>query len=404
MLVDPVENQATHLLVDVVDEEGPVDPDDVRARLLGREHLWIGHRPEHVRDRRREGPEWCQRPLPRFGVACPGHQGHQPGSAVLVGRDERHRRDLHDIGDRRELVGSRLRGGHEPGDHLRRGRQEEHAPDDRRQLVQPVLEARHHPEVAATAANRPEQVGLVLRVGAHQLAVGGDHIGRQDVVDGQAELAGEEADAATHGDAADPHRARVAEPDHETVRAERGRKLAGGQSRLCPDGPARNVDVETLHRRQIEHDAAVARPESDPTVPAAANRELQASVPCEVDRTDDVRIRLGADDHRGTRVLSVDDDPRLVVLGVVRSDDLSGQLAAQVIDRDRSGGGGLVHRASPRLGVVGKPAVRVVLPCGPIPRSEFIADRNGLRDSLHIITVCNDYRKQRRPGRAPGKP
>jgi hypothetical protein len=83
--------------------------------------------------------------------------------------------------------------------------------------VQPVLEAGGHPEVAAAAADRPEQVGVVLVVGPQQPAVGGDEVGGQQVVDGQAVLADQVADAAAKGDAADADRAGVAEPGRQPI-------------------------------------------------------------------------------------------------------------------------------------------------------------------------------------------
>ena len=50
-----------------------------------------------------------------------------------------------------------------PGDRLGRRRQDEHPADDRRQLVQPELEPGRDAEVAAAAADRPEQVRVRAR-------------------------------------------------------------------------------------------------------------------------------------------------------------------------------------------------------------------------------------------------
>ena len=49
-------------------------------------------------------------------------------------------------------------------------------------------------EVAAAAADRPEQVGVGLGVGADELAVGGHDVGREQVVDRQAVRADQEPD------------------------------------------------------------------------------------------------------------------------------------------------------------------------------------------------------------------
>ena len=66
------------------------------------------------------------------------------------------------------------------------------------------MEARDHAEVAPTAADRPEEVGVVLGVDTVGLAVGGDQVGRQQAVDGEAVLPGEEPDSAPEGDPTDP--------------------------------------------------------------------------------------------------------------------------------------------------------------------------------------------------------
>jgi hypothetical protein len=123
----------------------------------------------------------------------------------------------HAVGDGRQLLGGGLGLGDEPGDHLRAGRQQQHATHDGGQRVQPEPEPGGHPEVAATTPDRPEQVGMVLGVHLQQLAVGGDQLGGQQVVDGQAVLSDQVADPAAQGDPADPHRAGVAEPGRQPI-------------------------------------------------------------------------------------------------------------------------------------------------------------------------------------------
>ncbi len=61
--------------------------------------------------------------------------------------------------------------------------------------------------------------GWRLGVDVQQLAVGGDDVGGEQVVDRQAVLAHEVADAAAEREAADADRAGVAEADREAVRA-----------------------------------------------------------------------------------------------------------------------------------------------------------------------------------------
>jgi hypothetical protein len=57
----------------------------------------------------------------------------------------------------------------------------------------------------------------VVGVDAQELAVGGDQLGGQQVIDGQAVLSDQVADAAAQGDPADADRAGVAEPGRQPV-------------------------------------------------------------------------------------------------------------------------------------------------------------------------------------------
>ena len=82
--------------------------------------------------------------------------------AVMLLGHERHRRRGHHVGDRRQLVRRGLRLGDEGGDHVRRRRQHEHPADDRADRVQAELEPGGDAEVAAAAADRPEQVRMGL--------------------------------------------------------------------------------------------------------------------------------------------------------------------------------------------------------------------------------------------------
>ena len=105
----------------------------------------------------------------------------------------------------------------EPGDRVRRRRQDSIPPTIAADAREPEPEAGHDAEVAAAAADRPEEVGLVVGVDARAPAVGGHDLGGEQVVDRQAVLAHEIADAAAERDAADADRAGVAEADGEAM-------------------------------------------------------------------------------------------------------------------------------------------------------------------------------------------
>ena len=87
--------------------------------------------------------------------------------------------------------------------------------------MEPEPEPGGDAEVAAPAADRPEEVGMRLVVDLEELAVRGHDLGGEQVVDRHAVLAREEADPAAERDAADADRARVAEAGREAVLARR---------------------------------------------------------------------------------------------------------------------------------------------------------------------------------------
>src|SRR5208283_3997413 len=66
--------------------------------------------------------------------------------------------------------------------------------------MQAEFEGGHYAEVSAAAADRPEQVAILARVGGYKPAVREHHVNREQVVDGEAVLAGEVADASAQGE------------------------------------------------------------------------------------------------------------------------------------------------------------------------------------------------------------
>ena len=70
---------------------------------------------------------------------------------------------------------------------------EEQADIDVVDRVQLELEGGDDPEVAAAAAERPEQVRVLVVLAVTDLAVGGDHLGREQVVDGRGRSRGSDS-------------------------------------------------------------------------------------------------------------------------------------------------------------------------------------------------------------------
>ncbi len=115
-------------------------------------------------------------PLPRVGRAGVHEhaQDHEPAVDRLG--QERHRRRRHHVGDRRELLRGGVRSGDETGDRLRGRRQDQDPADDAVELGEAEPEPGRHAEVAAAAADRPEQVGLGVGIDGPRPAIGRDDL------------------------------------------------------------------------------------------------------------------------------------------------------------------------------------------------------------------------------------
>ena len=162
-------------------------------------------------------------------------------------RQERHRRARHHVRDRREVLGRGRRGGDEAGDRVRRRRQDQEPAHDLGQGMEPELEAGHHAEVAAAAADRPEQVRVPFVVDLEDRPVRGHDLGGQQAVDRQPVLADEVADAAARRDPAEPDRAGVAEAGGEAALGRR-RRVARPPSARCRPTPSSRPRRSRGHR------------------------------------------------------------------------------------------------------------------------------------------------------------
>ena len=152
--------------------------------------------------------------------------------------DERERvpaQRLRHLGERREAHDAAARASPSSGtvsvhssqalEHLLRplDREEEDARVHLGDREEPQLDRGHDREAAAAAADRPEELRVVVRVDAADTAVGVDDLGREDRVRGEAVLAGEPAEAAAE---------RVAENADVVRRAgERGEAVLGSPVR-----------------------------------------------------------------------------------------------------------------------------------------------------------------------------
>ncbi len=194
-------------------------------------------------------------------------------------------------------------------------------------------EGGHHAEIAATAAQGPEEIGMVVRVDGEELAIGGDDFGGDDVVAAQTEGAHEVAESAAHGEPADAGGGDDPAGGGETGVMTGGIELGPGDAALDDGGVALGIDGDLLHSGKVDHHAAVADRAAGDTVPAAADSEGELVRAGECDGGGDVMGVAALDDEGGIAVDHRVPDPAFgVVFGIGGGDDGAGQLAAQLVD------------------------------------------------------------------------
>ena len=146
-------------------------------------------------------------------------------------------------------------------------------------------------------------------------------------------LAGEPADAAVERQPGDAGHRHEAERRREAVLLGRGVELAEQHARLRSQRPTVGIDVDVLHRRHIDHDAAVTRREPGDAVAAGSHRDGQTAVSSEVHRGDDVfGVAALGDERRAPMVEhAVVDLAGLVVAGVVGRRSVPLKLVVSIV-------------------------------------------------------------------------
>ena len=203
--------------------------------------------------------------------------------------------------------------------------------DLRAERVRAERERRDDTEVAAAAAQAPEQVRVLLGARPDALARREDDVRLDEVVDGQPVSAGEPADAAAEREARDPGPRH--HPDRHGQPERLGRAIDVRERRPGPDADQSRIGVD-LDRRQAAHvqdDPVVHRAVARDVVAPAADRERQPRFPGERDRRRDVLGAGRLDDEAGTLVdHAVPDAASVIVVGVARGDDPSLDGGAQL--------------------------------------------------------------------------
>ncbi len=141
------------------------------------------------------------------------------------------------------------------------------------------LETCDDAEVATTAAQSPEQVGMLVRCGVDERPVGEDDVRRQQRVDREAVATHEPSDAAAERETADPGVGHLAGRHGEPVLLRPGIELAEESASADAHGSALGVDLDRPQRPQVDAQGAVTDRASRDRVPAPADREGHPGAP-----------------------------------------------------------------------------------------------------------------------------
>ena len=131
-------------------------------------------------------------------------------------------------------------------------------------------------EVPASASQRPEQVGVIAGRRPQDLALGGDHLGLHEIVDSEAVLAHQPADAAAEAEAADAGVADDAARGGQTVRLCLVVDISPQGTALDEGRALDRIDRNGAHRRQVDHDPVVAHRGAGDVVTAASYGDLES--------------------------------------------------------------------------------------------------------------------------------
>ena len=185
-----------------------------------------------------------------------------------------------------------------------------------------IDEACHDAKISAAAAQGPEEVLMLRRIGGHKAPVGQHDIRLDQVVNGQAVLAREIAVAAAERKA--PNAGRRDDPG----RYRQSKRMTGvihvalRAARFRPHGAVRRVDAHPLHQGEVYHQPVIAAAQSGPVVAAAADGGEKIILPA----------KSHGGDHIGDIGTASDEKRPLVDHGVVQ---LAGLLVMLVTSLDQ---------------------------------------------------------------------
>jgi hypothetical protein len=156
--------------------------------------------------------------------------------------------------------------------------------------VEPILERGDGAQTGA-AAQSPVEVGILGVAGGHVSAVRGHGFERDHIVRREAVLVAQPTDAAAEREPGDPRLRDDAERCRQAVSLSRCVELAQCHAGLGARRLRCRVDVDRLHCRQVDDEAAVVQRIAGDAVPAAACRDPKPVLARVVDSVDHVGRR-----------------------------------------------------------------------------------------------------------------
>ncbi len=160
--------------------------------------------------------------------------------------------------------------------------------------------------------------------------VGQHHVGADQVVDRQAELAGQVPQAASQREPAHAGRPDDAERRRQTERVRGVIDVADQRSSKHHGGAAIGIDSDPTHQRQVDHQPVIDAAESATVVRSAADRDFQLGLAGVAERGHHVtRVGAAGDQARPLVDHRVVQLPGFVIPGVEVADDLPAQALGQ---------------------------------------------------------------------------
>src|SRR5215471_19544093 len=150
--------------------------------------------------------------------------------------------------------------------------------------MQLELKCRHDPEIAASTADRPEEVRILHFTGVDQLSARGYQVHRADGVECEPEAPRQPADSSAGRESADTYGRGTAERHRQSVRVCLVVHEAGQRSTSDPGPPRACVHADAPHQTKVEHHPPVTRRDSEVAMTAALDGQQQTVLAGEIDR------------------------------------------------------------------------------------------------------------------------